>query len=36
MDGKYRKVEVKVAEGNFKLAYRRGYYAENAKFPGVE
>jgi VWFA-related protein len=32
MDGKYRKVEVKDADGNFKLAYRRGYYAENAKF----
>ena len=32
-DGKYRKVEVQVVEGNFKLAYRRGYYAENAKLP---
>ncbi|HUE42212.1 MAG TPA: VWA domain-containing protein [Candidatus Sulfotelmatobacter sp.] len=32
MDGKYRKIDLKVA-GDYKLAYRRGYYAENAKFP---
>lgn len=32
MDGKYRKIDLKVA-GEYKLAYRRGYYAENAKFP---
>jgi VWFA-related protein len=32
MDGKYRHIEVKVVDGNYKLAYRRGYYAENAKF----
>jgi VWFA-related protein len=32
MDGKYRHIEVKIVDGNYKLAYRRGYYAENAKF----
>jgi VWFA-related protein len=32
MDGKYRHIEVKIIDGNYKLAYRRGYYAENAKF----
>ena len=32
MDGKYRRIEVKMVDGNYKLAYRRGYYAENAKF----
>jgi VWFA-related protein len=32
MDGKYRHIEVKIVNGNYKLAYRRGYYAENAKF----
>jgi hypothetical protein len=32
MDGKYRRIEVKEANGSYKLAYRRGYYAENAKF----
>src|SRR5260370_1221605 len=29
-DGKYRRIEVK-ANGDYKLSYRRGYYAENAK-----
>jgi VWFA-related protein len=32
MDGKYRRIEVKGINGSYKLAYRRGYYAENAKF----
>jgi VWFA-related protein len=32
MDGKYRRIEVKATNGSHKLAYRRGYYAENAKF----
>ena len=32
MDGKYRRIELKLASGDYKLAYRRGYYAENAKF----
>jgi len=35
MDGKYRKIELKVS-GEYKLAYRHGYYAENAKFPVAE
>jgi VWFA-related protein len=29
MDGKFRHVEVKVTEGKYKLAYRRGYYADD-------
>lgn len=32
MDGKYRRIEVKGTNGSYKLAHRRGYYAENAKF----
>lgn len=32
MDGKYRHIELKTTSGAYKLAYRRGYYAENAKF----
>jgi VWFA-related protein len=35
MDGRYRKIDLKVT-GDYKLAYRHGYYAENAKFPVVE
>jgi VWFA-related protein len=35
MDGKYRAIEVKLLRGEYKLAYRRGYYAEEAKIrPG--
>ena len=30
MDGRYRRIQVKVS-GKYKLAYRRGYYADNAK-----
>jgi hypothetical protein len=33
MDGEYRKVEVKVAAGNYNLAYRRGYYADDTAAP---
>ncbi len=33
MDGKYRRIELKMAGGDYKLSYRRGYYAEDAKFP---
>jgi VWFA-related protein len=36
LDGKYRKIDLKLAGGDYKLAYRRGYYAENAKFPVSE
>jgi VWFA-related protein len=35
LDGKYRKIDLKVS-GDYKFAYRRGYYAENAKFPVAE
>ena len=31
MDGKYRRIEVKIAGGKYKLDYRRGYYAGDAK-----
>ncbi len=29
MDGKFRRIEVKVTEGKYKLAYRRGYNADD-------
>src|SRR6185437_12644967 len=29
MDGKFRHIEVKVSGGKYKLAYRRGYYADD-------
>jgi VWFA-related protein len=32
MDGKYRHIQLKCVDGEYKLAYRRGYYAEDAKF----
>ena len=32
-DGKYRTIEVKLRKGNYKLAYRRGYYADG---PGTK
>lgn len=35
MDGKYRHIEIKAGSG-YQLAYRRGYYAENAKFTPVD
>jgi VWFA-related protein len=31
MDGKYRAIQVKFLRGEYKLAYRRGYYAEETK-----
>jgi len=31
-DGKYRRVELKITDGSYNLAYRHGYYAENANF----
>ena len=30
MNGQFRKIQVKLNEGKFKLAYRRGYYADDA------
>ena len=35
MDGKYRHIEIKTLNG-YQLAYRRGYYAEIAKFTATE
>jgi VWFA-related protein len=35
-DGKYRRVELKTTAGAYKLAYRRGYYAENTNFAHAE
>jgi hypothetical protein len=34
MDGTYRRVEVKVAGGNYRLLYRRGYIALDDDLPG--
>jgi VWFA-related protein len=31
MDGRYRRIEVKVTHGKYKLAYRRGYNADDEK-----
>jgi hypothetical protein len=31
LDGQYRKIQVKLASGGYKLAYRRGYYAADVK-----
>ncbi len=30
-DGKYRRIQVKLSDSRYKLAYRRGYYADNAQ-----
>lgn len=30
-DGKYRRIELKATNSSYKLAYRRGYYAENSQ-----
>jgi VWFA-related protein len=35
-DGKYRRVELKITDGSYKLAYRHGYYAENANFADAD
>ena len=29
MNGKYRKIEIKIADSKYKLSYRRGYYADD-------
>lgn len=34
MDGTFRKVEVKVGDENYKLSYRRGYFAVEDQLPG--
>jgi VWFA-related protein len=33
MDGTFRRIEVRLAEGKYKLAYRRGYYADTGSTP---
>jgi len=33
VDGSFRRIEVKLTEGNYKLAYRRGYYADAGSAP---
>jgi len=38
-DGKYRRIEIKLSEDNYKLSYRRGYYADspqNQQSPKVQ
>jgi len=35
MDGGYRRIDVKVAEGNYSLSYRRGYFARDIDLPGA-
>lgn len=34
MDGAFRKIEVKVSDGEYSLSYRRGYFATEAGLPG--
>jgi VWFA-related protein len=31
MDGRYRRIQLKLSAGKYRVAYRRGYYADNAK-----
>lgn len=31
MDGHYRRIQLRLSGGDYKVAYRRGYYADNAK-----
>jgi VWFA-related protein len=35
MDGSYRQIEIKLAKGKYKLAYRRGYNAEDTPMSGA-
>ncbi len=34
MDGRYRRIQLKLSAGKYKVAYRRGYYAERSKDAG--
>jgi VWFA-related protein len=34
-DGKYRRIEVKLSNRNYKLSYRRGYYADKHESPAA-
>ena len=35
MDGGFRNIAVKLSEGNYKLSYRRGYFARDEDLPGA-
>lgn len=35
LDGKFRRIQVKLPKGDYKLSYRRGYYAEDPKARAV-
>ena len=35
MDGGFRDISIKVGEGNYKLSYRRGYFARDSDLPGA-
>jgi VWFA-related protein len=35
MDGGFRKIDVKIAGGNFNMSYRRGYFARDTGVPGA-
>jgi VWFA-related protein len=35
MDGGFRKIEVKIGDGNYALSYRRGYFALDSDLPGA-
>jgi VWFA-related protein len=36
MDGRYRRIEVKLASGHYKLSYRRGYNADDPKILALQ
>lgn len=36
LDGKFRQIEIKLDEKKYRLAYRRGYYAEDAKTDALQ
>lgn len=36
LDGKYRKVDVKIAGGKYNLSFRRGYFADSMDLPGAQ
>jgi VWFA-related protein len=35
MDGRFRRIDLKVAGGKYNLSYRRGYYADDTILPGA-
>jgi VWFA-related protein len=36
LDGKFRHIDVKIAQGKYKLAYRRGYFADDLRAPQAQ